>query len=591
MRSYTQKPHLLRAGIFVLFTVLSACDFAMPRRVEVNTELRLSVPIGDIGKVPEVQELLESTRPEKIAELFDETEAYVYHYYAEKEYEGNENSGYAIPLPDGTDKNKNAEAPYDSLNALRSDEVRTLLVRFPLTGVNLDFTEYLKTEVETPDVTLPDVGTLFPMLPPGANIPSYELPPIDIPLGVMSEWIEYIILNAVNGEKTTVALKDGAELAGTLKLAIPAFGIGNDERDYQEGEVRGNDLVFKATVFNKELDPKTDTVKVCLSLEKVPPRNSRNSYPVNIDLKWTEAKVKPGDQGNYDGKVRLPLGQMDDIFTKYRLVTLPYYLYVGGPFSEQNEAEIGLKIGNDWIVGNSGQGETIDHSYDFRELYQPLAEGKTTYYNGPLSYASTASFNLAEKLNQNNSTDLFIDYWISVQDSWIVTSDKENGVITADLIVLLPLEMEVLESAKTPLVSIEQQKYICMMEMADYGLNGDLFRRDRTEGSKNRIMGVSISGTTLKNTIYAGKLFLRIHDGSSFDELHPIDLNEDKFSIDIAGDRIPMPFHPIFGVYMEKPDGKNTIVRIKPKKDKGDDEFSMQISVDVAGEMTYEQDL
>jgi hypothetical protein len=584
----------------------------MPRRVEVNTDLRLSVPVGDIGKFAEVQELLESTRPEKIVELFGDTEAYVYYYYAEKGYEVVENSGYVIPLPDNADKNKNAEDPYDSSNAIRSDEVRTLMIRFPLTGVNLDFTEYLKTEVETPDVVLPEASALFPPFfpipPPGTPIPGEGFAVDPIPLGVMNEWIEHIVLNAANGEMTTITLKDGAKLAETLKLAIPGLGLGDervdfentatrDQADYVAGEVKGSDLVFTAN-YQTTLKPQVaKELKVYPLLVRVPEENG-GTYNIDVDLRWTEAMVKPGEQGNYIGQVLLPLGQMGDILAKYQLVTLPYYLYVGGPFSEQNKAVIGLKIGNDWIVGNSGnsgQGETITDSYDFRELYKSLAEGKTTHYNGPLSYASTASFNLAEKVREKNAVDLFLDYWIKVKDSWVVFYDEvaamEKSSITADLIVLLPLELEVLESEETPLVSIEQQNYIRMMEMADYGLEGDLFRRDQMESSKSRITDVRISGTTLKNTIYAGELFLRIHDGSSFDEVHPINLNEDKFSVDIAGDRIPMPFHPIFGVYMEKPEGENTVVRIKPKKDEGDDEFSMLISVDVAGEATYEQNL
>jgi hypothetical protein len=600
MRPYHQKPRLFLAGIIALLAVLSACDLAMPRRIEVNAALSLSVPVGDIGKAPEVQDAREYIKTENIAEIFDDKKAYVYYYYAERGYEGNEKSGYVIPRPDDDNKNENAEAPsYDVTNALRSDEVRTMLIHFPLAGVNLDFTAYLKTEVEMPYVVLPDISTHFPSLEPGADIPGEGFFVKPIPLDVMNEWIEYIDLNDTSANSmTTVTLMGGAKLAETLMLAIPELGIGDESADFENpdtrdqdhyatGKVKGDDLVFTAS-YETRLEPeKVKELTVYPLLVQVP-AESGGAFKIDLDLQWTKAKVMP-EQGEYTDTVRFPLKKMSDILVKYQLVTLPSYLYVGGPFSEENEAEIGLSIG-----GDARRGETITDSYNFRELYKSLAEGKTTY-NGPLSYASTASFNLAGRVNKSNADDLILGYRMKLRDdSWVITPDtiKENGVITVDLVVLLPMEVEVLESVET-LTQIQGQSYIRIVETADFGVDGDLFCRDQLEGAESRISSIRISGTTLKNTIYNGEIFLRIYDGP-FDELHRIDMNKDTFSIDIAGGHIPMPFLPAFGVYIKKPGepaGKKPSVRIKPKEYEEDDDFSMRISVEVAGEATYEQDL
>jgi hypothetical protein len=132
-----------------------------------------------------------------------------------------------------------------------------------------------------------------------------------------------------------------------------------------------------------------------------------------------------------------------------------------------------------------------------------------------------------------------------------------------------------------------------MMEPVDSGAQGDLFGRDRAgaEASLSRITSIRVSGKEMKNTLFAQALFLRVYDGASFDELFAIDPVE-GFAIDMAGDGIPMPFKPQFALYAEKPkEGTSVTIKIEPKKNGADDAFSMKLSVDVAGEAEYEQNL
>jgi hypothetical protein len=563
-----------QAGILVFFAALSACDLEMPQRVLVNTTLDLHVPIGDIGDVQEVRESLEYTNAEKIAEIFGDTDVNVYYFYTEKGYtDGDKTSGYVIPLPKKNFPNENAEAPYDDAStAICSNEVRTLFMHFPLASVNLDFTEYLKTEIETPDVVAPDT-TKFPDMDPGSDIPGgYPLEMAPIPLGAMSEWIEYIKLNG-DKDMTTVTLEGGAELADTLKLAIPGLGIGKDKKDFQPGKPEGKDLVFSAD-RETTLKPQEDKeIKVFSQWVKVPKENG-GGYKIEIDLKWTEAEVHTGENGNYGGVVNIPLEQFSDILEKYKLVTFPCYLYVGGPFGGNaiQGATITLDGGDGWKIEKS-----IDQSYAFAALYTGLSPGKS--YGEPLSYASTISFNLAEKVNVAQG-NIQIAYTMELGSSYTVTPDTaKDSAITADLVALLPMQMEVLEvnPETTP----------------DYGSDGayDLFGRDQAGVSLNRITSARVSGRDMVNTLYAGDLFFRMYDDVSLDKLVKITPGEDCF-MDIAGDPyIPMPFHPVFAVYMKKPAEGPPFVKIKPKKDGVEDSFSIILSANVTGEAEYEQDL
>ncbi|MDR1468890.1 MAG: hypothetical protein LBT00_06315 [Spirochaetaceae bacterium] len=579
----------------MLLVVFSACGFETPQRVMVSSTFDLHVPVGDIGQMEEVQDLLEYLKIEKIREFFEEAveeteetenprKANVFYYYAEKDYTaGDEKSGYVIPLPDTADKNKNAEAPYTALNAIRSDEVRTLFIHFPLSRMDLDFSEYMKTEIETPDVVLPDIDT---PLPPGADIPGEGFPVDPIPLGVMNEWVTRIKLNdTAKGVFTQVRLIGGAELNDALELAIPGLGIGANETDFQQGVPVGEDLVFTASQ-EKTLNPQVDKeLSVYPRLVQVPPE-SGGSYHIVVDLKWTEADVNPGKHGDYHGLITLPLKQLADILEKYKLKTLPCYLYVGGPFDGGaiQGAKITLDDGKGWKIE-----EDITKSYDFSTLYTGLSLEHS--FNEPLSYASTASFNLAAKVNEDSLDDMHIEYLISLGDSCIVTQEQGVSAITADLVILLPMQTEVVETEPEAALTWEDgRRYTRMMELVDYSSEGDLFGRDKAGVSISRIENARVSGTDADNTIFAGDLFLRIYDNLSFDQLFHIEMNKD-FSIDIAGDDIPMPFQPKFAVYVEKPEAGNAVVKIESKKDGVDDKFSMKIKADVSGEAEYEQGL
>jgi hypothetical protein len=596
-------------GILLALFCFSACGWETPRRVQVSAAMGLHVPLGDIGNLEAVQDALENLDIDNLFKDFSEEGQQVTVYY----YTGECFVPRPVPDPDNPDKDssKNAEGPYTSANALNPLEIRTLLIHFPLTSIDLNFAEYLKSDdVTMPDVVLPD-SDFFP-LEPGDPIPGEGFKIDPIPLGAMNEWIQWVDINdEMEKRYTKVIVKGGASLQPALKLAIPKLGIGKDDEDYQFGtpSYDGLDLVFQAT-YPKTLKPKEDIVNVSPLLVRVPDKGeSDGHYSVDIDLQWTKAEVHPGDIGDYRSQINLPLGQFAEVLAKYKMITLPHYLYVGGPFSGENTAEIGLKQGEEWIVGDAAI--IIDEGYPFQELY-PLSPGDP--YKGPLSYTSTASFNLADKVN-NISGDLLLDYWIQVKDDWVVkyeeVKEDTDTAIRVDLVALLPMSVRLVEEDEQNIYNYDspcgRKTFIRLMEMSDFGLDSgsDLFGRDQAELSGTRITSIRISGQTIRNTIFAGDLFLRMYDGVSLDKLVKINIDND-FSIDITGNPdIPNPFCPKFAVYLKateesedasaaesiKPKGKSAVVDIKRKEGDEADGISMKLVAEVTGEIEYEQDL
>jgi hypothetical protein len=554
--------------------LFAACDLEIPRRVQVSTTFGLHVPVGDIGELQEVKDALQYTNSEKISSLFDEETAVNVYYYTKE--------GYVIPMPDTNDENKNTGDPLGESNAIDPGKVRSMLLHFPLTSLNLDFSEYLNTDVTIPPVELPNLSSLPPVIN-SAN--PYVLTPIPIPLGNMGEWIKSITLNG-STDNTTVTLEGAAALKNSLEMAIPDFGIG-DTNTFKQGVVVGVDLVFTATTEKKLLPKTTSTVDIYLQLTQVPPEGG--SYPVKVDLKWTEAEVSPGDKGAYDGTIPLPIGQFSEVASKYKIVSIPCYLYVDGPFSNVNKVEIGLQADVDWLVGDKdkNKGIEITKGANYLELYQPSGDS----YAGEL-HEGSASFNLAAKVNEDSASDLILKYSIKPGSTWTV-KPGDADVISADMVVALPLQFNV-EPQPEEKKQIGGKEYIDIFSMVKYGVddNGDLFGRDQIQSTATYLSNVRLSGKNMKNTFFSNDLFLRILDEKSeIDELVEIKSGE-SFYADIAGSpRIPMPFHPEFSVCLHKPENEPAVIKIAPKPETGDDIFTVQISADVTGMAEHEQDL
>jgi hypothetical protein len=542
-----------------------------------NTAFGLHVPVGDIGELQEVKDALAYTNTDKISTLFDEETAVNVYYYTHK--------GHVIPMPKPGAPNKNADDPLGDTNAINPSEVRSMLLHFPLTSLNLDFSDYLNTDVTIPPVVLPDLQYQSLEINP-AN--PYELDPIPIPLGDMGEWIKSITLNG--SEKTTVTLKGAAALQGSLKMAIPDFGIGSSESDFQQGKTQGDDLVFEATE-KKELKPKsklpTSTVNIYLQLTQVPPEGG--SYPVEVGLKWTEAEVLPGDSGTYEDKITLPVGQFSEIASKYKIASIPCYLYVDGPFGKTNKVKFELKADDAWLVGDeNNKGIEITEGVNFKNLYQLSGD----YYEGELNEGS-ASFNLAKKVNDNSADNLELNYRIERSgDSWKVTPNDANAIISADMVVVLPLQFNV-EPQPDEIKTIDDKEYIDIFSMVEYGANdnSDLFGRDQIGSTTAYLSSVRLSGKNMENTFFSNDLFLHVYEENVVDELIEIK-SGGSFSLDIEGSpHIPMPFHPEFSVYLQKPEIESAVIKITPKPETGGDIFTIQIAADVTGMAEYEQDL
>jgi hypothetical protein len=409
-----------------------------------------------------------------------------------------------------------------------------------------------------------------------------DLSGTSIPLGTMSEWVDSITLNGGAGP-TTITVGKGQNLQEALMIAVPDLGIGADAADFQKGAVSGNgDLVFTADAEARTLFPKSaDKLNVYLRVLNSP--HESGHYPVTIDLKWVEAVVKPGENGIYRGSLSLPVQQMATVFDQYRLATMPMYLYVGGPFNEDNQAEAGLKAGEDWLIGTGeGKGIEIKNSLSFSEVYPYPFEGNC--YDGDL-VKGTASCNLAGILAKEHVSALPLEYWIQM-NSWTVRAGEQNAKITADIVALLPVQFSLVEEN---VEKIDGKNYVSLLTMTDYGVK-DLFGRDAVGVITENITSVRLYGKGFQNTVFSGPLFLRIADEkTSFDQLVKIAGGTD-FTVDFAGaPYIPSPFHPAFTLYLEQQG--NTFIRAAPVIPGTNDTFSLVLSAEISGEIDYEQEL
>jgi hypothetical protein len=307
------------------------------------------------------------------------------------------------------------------------------------------------------------------------------------------------------------------------------------------------------------------------------------------------------EQIRYKGNLTLPAALFGGFFENgddYQAVTVPCYLYIGGPFGKDGSV---VKVRcyfagdeDDLLVADEDGGVLpITEDSGYERLF-PVTDFKKEFPDEPY-YAEalpsfTGEFNLAKALNERRGQALELEYEIIIE-RWVAGDDDADGAggddaFSVDLVILLPLRFELDREAEED-YRPGGMAYIRLFE-GWAPSSGDVLGRDAIGQDSGRITRVSVEG--MSNTVYAGKdVFLRVSDkAAGFDELFPV--GEDVFAIEIVdAGGIPYPFRPFMTPYVLQPSGGGApVVTIKPKAPGVKDALSLgSIEWDMEYERTF----
>jgi hypothetical protein len=432
-------------------------------------------------------------------------------------------------------------------------DVQTYLVRYEIAKLNLNLQQHIK---DADDITVPSL--VIPALPgspsPGSPVyitesgifPSPAEPAFTIRLGAIEHWMRNIELNDTAG----ITIQGGAGLQAALRLRIPQLGIDN----YREGEPdEDGNLVFTGDGYTL-LDPNKDiskTIQVYAQLVGPPPGDT---YPMELNFNWTTAILYPGEDGKFTDKYTINFGDFTTYLGNAKFKEVPAYVFIAN-----------LPEDTDGTMTLTGSGVTVTDAAI--TLVSPLEEFLNDK-DGPV----TGSIPDPSINNQIDLVNLFtagdsstLTYGITVKSVQITnTPDSINKTITAELLIKIPLEFEVI--GKTVTVEGKSSSYT-ELELEPLkgitGSTGDLFGRTGKEDDLlTGIEGVELGFYNYTNTIIDGlSLFIGKPDGNGSFDGKLLLLNhgpeaEPPPAISYEEDEVAYPFNPQFKVLVESKDNE-----------------------------------
>ncbi|MDR1216074.1 MAG: hypothetical protein LBK25_05265 [Treponema sp.] len=436
--------------------------------------------------------------------------------------------------------------------------------------------------------------------------------PRKIPLGDIAKLVKYIEVKDT-GLKIT-----GTAFEGKIALAIPQFGVGSVTGNvvtYSKGTTRGGDLYFTT-------DPTLDTVNADddSSTYRFSPSPSDPNLTIYINVldfmddgpvafeptlefEWTEASIDPGENGKLSGQYDMDLGDITSFLGEgFEPPTVTGYLYVDNlPINKEggsNKPKVSLQL-----IYNNGKppfpltnGTNGEEEMDNATLPQFPAENGGIFM-GDLSSASLNPIDMTEVLKADTGSSLKYTVTMGDENNPLTLKNelgKLSGVISADMVIEIPLEFRVNTTKET----YNGNDYV-LLDLKDADgkpllpeITEDLFGRDGKGGTVDDIIGkdgiksVKITLEKYVNEVLPGMAIL-VQCGSS-EKL--LDFNNESPFLELETDDFQFPFKPTFKILIPCEEGEDYGV-ISIKNGEGTYDFDFNLVVDAQANLTMDFEL
>jgi hypothetical protein len=422
---------------------------------------------------------------------------------------------------------------YPGYNDLpNTDKVQAYLAHCKITEMNLDLSEYVKAL----DIAK-NLGEV------SGDIPGTGSPiPIPISFGAMGNWI-----TEVTRAKFTLTLTMSGSASGTVSVD---FYYDNNPQGGAVQNFSGTgtqDLTFQSYSFTF-IPSKGLTIQVQAPVG--------TSFKPQLAFDWASAKVKPNkDDATFEGSYTFTLGDITGYLGEgVTFQTIPVYMYMNIPSSlgnnNNNNLQLTIESNGDSVPGMAEQeGEVFPSS-----LPQAITEAEEKI-DEPIDFGSGGHpYDFAPLLGTSDKIEL--DYKLTAPSEVSITKgDPNNGTITVDMVIVLPLAFKVSAESKH-----DSEKYVKLTlggGLPDSIGAGDLFGRtgeNKEDDLLNNIDSVKVILNNVQNTAIPG-LVLVISATNWQDIIELADGKSSEFKVSM--DKLPYPFSPEFELLLERenPDG------------------------------------
>jgi hypothetical protein len=425
-------------------------------------------------------------------------------------------------------------------------DVQAYIVHYPIVEMKLDLEEYINdmiknNEQEKDTYVIPgdiaaSLQNQFPKYLTGTKGPQdnedKDDPLFRIPLADMVKLVEEVTGNGFGLQMTYNDF-----FYDNVEIKIPAFGIDN----YTKGTKVGDKLRFVNTAKNKFI-PKSksnngdlnDKNEIEIFVKLTGPGSGTIDPEMVFD--WTSAIVR-ADSNPIKGKhaITNQLGEFLGKGSEFKKIT--GYIYV----TDFDTATMSITAAGSPLV----EPGTSIHP----QPRPSFPDSDTGSFPGKLPSDSLINgIDLTDIFNSSFKSSLNLEYEIQI-NLMTITPDNKGETITADLVILIPLELKISnQSGENDYVKLELKEDIFPKPG-----NGDLFMRTGKNNSDdllNNLETVKIILEKLQNNI-TNNFSLLIASGA-YCELLSLTVSDQKLFLEIKPNELPYPFNPRFEILLKK---------------------------------------
>jgi len=465
--------------------------------------------------------------------------------------------------------------------------VQAYLIHYPIVEMKFDLEAYINEAMENDQgekdkYTIPAEFAALPqsVFPKELTRGNTGEPLFTIPLDDMSDLVKTISYDKIG---LKMEYSDNS-FAQNVEIKIPAFGI----NDYTKGTQTTEDGINKLLFVNEtsgEFIPKSSTNSGSL--------NGKGEIEIYVQLsgpcsgtiapemvfEWTEATIDASSQDAKTGEfpIENPLGDFLGDGSKIKKVTGYFYVTVAEGFT----AKVNITAdGSDIIKPGASSAP-----YTLKSVNRPVFS--SDLYQGPLPndslYDATGKNGIDLTPVFNASTKQTLEYKISIEEMTIKPTDKEK-IITADLVILLPMEVEINESYDDNYVKLK------LGDSFENISDGDLFGRNEDgDNFLDMLDSVKITIKDINNNILdISKLALLVETNKT----QTLEFNNGKSLTFTADDIKTIPFNPKFTMLLER-GGNSTApgtLRILRPTGNTSRKFDFKIDVEAKAKVNYKID-
>jgi hypothetical protein len=545
-------------GLLCLIAIMS-CD--IPQSITVKGSPGVYLPLGSpFSRLDDTDRLENRINPDKIKEMLSKSE---------------------------TDDTAEVEI-YDYQGPDVNHNVQAYIVHYPIVAMKLDLQKHIddaaKIDDEThishtlePIIDSPSFSTQFPQ---GAYLTGTQGPQktedrsnplFKVSLANMTKLVKEVRVTMIGLEMKY----DNDVFAQNVLIKIPAFGI----NDYIPGSpVNGNKVQFFNDQKNK-FTPKPESKGGDLNEKneieifvKVTGPCSGTIVPEMI-LEWTDATVYASDDDSIKGThtIKNELGEFLGEGNSFEKVTGYVYMH------DLDKASMSLNYNNKPLA--AGSLESVNRP-NF-----PI-EGEIPVH----SLDSESSIDLTEVF----LSEATLSYEVKIE-TWEISNDQttREKTITADLIILLPLEFKI--TALSP--DMPDYARLELKKLFPEPKGGDLFMRTGKNNSDDLLNNLDTVKITLKNfqNDITDDFHLLIASGNYRNSIDLSSQDNHEPSLKIDWEDIPYPFSPKFEILLErekKIDGQyENYALLKIKRQPPNPKFDFILTVEATANINHTMDL